>query len=1457
MYKNTCMKSLLALFLMFGMLLSPITSITSYAETPPLEEAIVKSVNWLEATQNEDGSWGSAELAFLNTTEVADYLSKNNRLPANVEKSKTWLQQLEIHNFDVASRVLPLIQNYDLQNLLILSQNEDGGWGIAEGYESDILDTTLILNALTAMEDTDPAVLENAVNYLISKQQANGSWAFNQVDDSVISLTAQTVLALSEFQTKTNRTSSELQTALRLAGEYLVSTQTWGMDEDSIMDSLLSYRAILNTVGADVLKNIDNSIVSVQQSDGSWFSDPYLTALALKALQEKMNMPFAKIDSIQLWKNENDSQIESYSYNAYDSFEIRVDSTFDANQATLLYFIKQKNGTIISAQTDGLPGWNTKNSLPGDYSVIAQVKDNTSGRIIASLEKPFVINPTFTIGAVSIATDPENKRVNTSGEVSTEITIISNSNMDKSLTLKTSVMDGTTVMAEDTKTFESKAADQISRIRSLIFTPDTTVPKDYLIKSEVFDGTNVIAQGEKTFQVLPPPPPTRIDATQSTDKTVLFPGTDSVTAQLKLKGEGTPDMPKRNPIDLILTIDNSGSMEWGDRDWSTTKPWRIDFAKDASKRVVDLLQIQDKGAVVEFAGSVWIQQDLTADKELLKKRITETPPSPWDGTDIARGLSKAMEILNNKSEEGRDKVIVLLSDGDSSRYYAMREAEKAKAKGYKIFSIALGAGADRYLMEQLAIMTGGKYVYSPTMAQLDEMMTMLAGEIFDNAGEDVVLETTIPANGMTVDPLKINPAPSSIDEHADGSKTLKWTMDRMVIGEEKPFEVTYEGTNLLSDTTVHLTKNTKLTYVDKNKTTVTVNLPDLKIPVNKYLLDSKVETDKVSYQANENVTITNTATNLTKEASTLTGKVEITDADGNLVEVVEENIPMTWNSSESKTTTFTWNSSQTMAGLYKVKVTWSENDKAISVTEASFEIEADGDLTSSITVDKQQYAADEEVRIRTDLINNSTNSIENNLILKTTITDEQGNIIWTAEQAASELLPAAQLTLTSNWNTAQNKPGIYTVTAEVLKGEVKLSESTATFEIVSEKEGVMGVSGNIQVLEKNIYPVDPVQFKYILNNTGNVNLTDVTARIRIVDTASEKVLGTIQEKTDIEIGSSYTAEKAWEHEPLETGVYMVVFDAILANGKEVPLGSSYIQVEKPYETTLSQIVSPRVLVWAESNNNINLAKETLESMSAFYQMVDNRDDFMSELRTGKYNLYMLLDSQLPLTGHDDEELAAEVAKGNGIIASHHANGDNFKNMDLFGVKVKGSTTPHDYKVDFLANSYFGPFTLSGTGKALNVELEGGEQQAVLTSKKGDSPGVVTSNYENGKTLLFTFDLGSSQGETSTILKKSIELVTPTIETSNQYTELEVKVKANTSIGAEIILTTPQGSEVVWMSPDTSAWRFETVTGQEYTFRVLLKLPEAAGTYPVTLDSYYATANGMLKFNTMETMIARE
>ncbi|HWQ89118.1 MAG TPA: VWA domain-containing protein [Desulfitobacteriaceae bacterium] len=1437
-------------------------------ETVP-ESGLTKALAWLQQNQNNDGSWGIEKTAFVDTSEACAYLHQNNLAADNLQKAALWAENLAILNNDMGARVLPLILNADkhntMKNALFASQNQDGGWGIAPGYESDILDTIIVMNSLAAEADTETAVLHKAGDYLIQRQQTNGSWSFTGNQNSVISLTAQAAIALSSFQTKTNTTAPDLHTALRKAGEYLVSVQqpdtTWGTDVETIAATLLSYQAVLTTVGPEAVAAVDSLILNIQSGDGCWYGSPYLTALALRAIQTDVNQAETTIQTIKLLQDVEGTATECYSFEAFETFAIQTECTYNPAEAELLYFVKQKNGSIISVQTDGLPGWNTQSSLPGDYAVIVQVKDKASGRILATAEKAFVINPSFRVSAICLTTDPQYTTVGQGGQVRTAATIFTAANIDQTLNLKLTITNGSEEVRTETKTVLCQAEESLNLLEFSSFTPDVKTSRNYTLKAEAFEAETKLSEGEVIFQVKPTLPPTRIDATQSLSKTLLYPGPDSVSAQIKLSGEGTPETTQRKPIDLIFCLDDSGSMEWGDKDYTYTKPWRIDIAKEASLNVVDLLQTQDRGAAVEFAGSVWIQQDLTGDMELLKTRISQTPFSPWDGTDIASGLSKSMQILDQKSSIDRDKIILLLSDGESDRTRAINKANEAKAKGYRIYTIALGAKADQYLMSIIAQISGGKYAYSPSIQDLNALMSGLAGAIFNTAGQNVVLETTLPASNMTVDPSAIVPAPTSTVTNTDGSKTLQWTLERLLMAEDLSFKLAYTGTDLIADTTVPLTKNTKLTYLDQNNTTVTLTLPDLVIPVSMDTLDSTVTTDKTNYTANEQVTITNISSNLTSYPATLSGKAEILDAGGVLVTCLSNEAVGNWEAGETKTMNFLWDTGTAITGSYKARITWSEGTKVISIAEAGFEIAADAGVSATVTADKQEYSADQDVNICVTVQNKSTNKIAENLTVVTKICAADGTVIQSTEKTLPEILPSQQTSTSILWNTEKNIPGQYTVTIEVYDGTTKLAENTASLAISALAEGIAGISGSLQIGQKNIYPADEVYFTCTINNTGNVALNNATARIRIVDTATASVLGILSTAVNLDIAAGETSEKIWNHDPLETGTYMVVLDALLADGTEVSLASSYLMVENPYETTLAQAVRPRVLVWAESQSNISLAQNTLNELQVYYTIVNTRESFMSELRTGKYNIYMLLDSKLPLIGDDDQELAAEVAGGKGLIATMDANGDNLKNLGVNGVKYTGNAVLGDFSINFPADSAFGAINLNGAGKIQNVELNGGTQIAAIQENATTAtyPGVVTYTYQNGKSVLFSFNLGSCTGNAQSILKTAVEQVAPANETNSGLAELEIKAAAQTAIGAKIQLNIPPDSEIVWVTPvieENSAWQFNTATGQEYTFRVLLKLPETSAQYPVTVDAYYDTLTGMLQFDTAEIQVTR-
>ena len=1160
--KQVLKQRFFALVLILGMLTSSISISTCFAEATPQEDAIAKALDWLDLNQKEDGSWGTSDVAFLDTSEVSDYLSKNNIFTDNLEKSTAWMENAVVLNNDAAARLLPFIKASDkhasVKAILTGSQNEDGGWGLSKGYGSDVLDTALALGALTREENIEISIFQKAVSYLIAKQLPDGSWSFCNNGDSVVSLTAQIAIALNAFQTKTNLTSSELQTAMKKAGEYLVSVQkedkTWGTDKDTVTGTLLSYRAVLNTVGVDPIDTVDASIISLQNADGSWYGSPYITALAIKAMKERMEMPYARIDAIRLYKDVDGTKTECYGYNAYETFEIQVDSTFSNPDVQLLYFVKQNNGTVVSAYRENQPGWNTGSSIPGDYSIIVQAKDNASGKILTSMEKQFTISPSFKVGTLLLSTAPKSTRVDNPVEVSTEATVVTESNIDKSLELRLSISDGSSEIKKETAVMSSKADQPVNILKFGSFTPEVSSIRDYSIKVQAFDGENIILEGETLFKVLPPPPPTRIDATQSLDKAVLYPGTDSVTAQFRLIGEGTPEGPQRIPIDLVLILDSSGSM--------SGTPWTK--TKEAAKIIADMIQPEDRCAVVGFGSSAWTQISLTSDKTLIKQSITNMPFDNG-GTAMDLGLQKGFDIVADVGKD-RQKVFMLLSDGQPNSQSAVyTKVTTAIQKEIKIFTLGLGNGVNGTFMQDIANKTGGTYKFSPTPQELNAMMTELAGEIFDTAGKNIVLESTVPVNGMAVDAAKIVPAPASITNNADGSKTLRWTLDRLVMGQEKLFELKYEGTNLASDTTVLLTQNTKLTYQDRNDTAVTVELPELKIPVNRYMLDSKVTTDKPGYSANENVGITNTVKNLTSYASALIGRVDITDADGHVVETVRENVSGTWNPGESKTMDYLWNPGSTMAGTYRAKVTWSEGDKVISVSEAGFDIRTDSSLSCTVTVDKQQYTADQEVHISQVVTNSSSNSIERDLSVKTVITDELDTVTGVVYNSLPELLPGTNKELKNAWNTAKNLPGRYTVTMEVYGKDAGSAQSKTIFEITSGSEtgGIIGVSGSLEVLQKKIYPGDAVGFRYTVSNTGNVDLNGIAPRIRIADPNTGEILGTISDRADIKVSASYTAEKTWTHEALSTGTYMVVLDALLPDGKEAALGSGYFTVQKP------------------------------------------------------------------------------------------------------------------------------------------------------------------------------------------------------------------------------------------------------------------------------------------------------
>ncbi|MEW6104074.1 MAG: CARDB domain-containing protein, partial [bacterium] len=237
------------------------------------EPTITKGLFWLNTNQNPDGTWGNPDYApLIDTCAVSDtfhYLGTAN------PKAIQWITEQPGENTDHLSRkILSLAlagsDTTALIGTLTLSQNEDGGWGIALGYESDCLDTLLSLFALKSANYSDTTIIESALWYLISNQNEDGGFGF---DESNVYLTSLVLLTLNQY-----RREYYLEEAITKASDWLIT-----QNPETLWEKALAYSAI-----ADFGLQIADLeyILNNQQPNGSWDNDPFTTALCLRAIKD-------------------------------------------------------------------------------------------------------------------------------------------------------------------------------------------------------------------------------------------------------------------------------------------------------------------------------------------------------------------------------------------------------------------------------------------------------------------------------------------------------------------------------------------------------------------------------------------------------------------------------------------------------------------------------------------------------------------------------------------------------------------------------------------------------------------------------------------------------------------------------------------------------------------------------------------------------------------------------------------------------------------------------------------------------------------------------------------------------------------------------------------------------------------------------------------------------------------
>lgn len=143
-------------------------------------------------------------------------------------------------------------------------------------------------------------------------------------------------------------------------------------------------------------------------------------------------------------------------------------------------------------------------------------------------------------------------------------------------------------------------------------------------------------------------------------------------------------------VDIILTLDTSGSMRAMDFTIDGKPVTRLDAVKDVAASFIEK-RAGDRIGMVVFGNEAFTQAPLTLDHTLLVKLLNGLEIGmAGDSTAIGQALAVSVERI--KDIKAKSKIIILMTDGrnNAGEIAPDKAAEIAAAFGVKVYTIGIG-----------------------------------------------------------------------------------------------------------------------------------------------------------------------------------------------------------------------------------------------------------------------------------------------------------------------------------------------------------------------------------------------------------------------------------------------------------------------------------------------------------------------------------------------------------------------------------------------------------------------------------------------------------------------------------------------------------------------------------------------------------------------------------------------
>ncbi len=1097
-------------------------------------------------------------------------------------------------NIDSVSKYLLPKCNYEDSYIIDItfSQNEDGGFGLAEGYTSDIIDTKLALKALTNIEIADS--MTNATIYIASLQNSDGGFGYQQGLSSNAFLSADIANILIDTVDVNPVLSYYLEDTFTALDSYLDTTFP-AINEISASDLDTVYQhfyTALYRLKRDGCYDV-SPYHALQAEDGGVFDDPMATALYLELIVREQNALVANIDTIAIT---NDKGYAVSAFNSDENVNISVINEFETDKAHFEMSIIKPDGTVIPLDGDTAV-WNTADNPDGEYTVRAEIIRNSNNEVAKSYEQTFRIQHRLAVDSITLALSQPYSRVGDTDSV--DITAefdISNYTEDNHLAINWVVTDVSgSVIAEDTANI-SEADVAMNSIQLGSFTPDTSERNAYIIRAELMSGEMQIAQTTTNYFVSDK----SVAIAYAADKDYLTEIDDNAEVTLSLRDERV--------VDLIFTTSSE------DTELIDKYAAKIEAIKD---------KLESMGYAVNLSN-------------ISTSYISAKNKFSWDEYDHVNYNDKYCEnikehIINNDTDilmlgygEKPLKDFLLVPDATSSKKILEFDLQRDNNQDWHTLD---GGGFLFNISTDNDILKGYCVLINSNGLNLYQISGVDINEFHDGKCCNLVSDNAKLLNHFNVDDIL---AKHHIKLIVDSKCISLWNDDIQLLNECKLPEMEcgnsygpitsyrshgcgVRSSFTFSNITMKSIASEKLLDIldnynfESDNSRYVISLSDTPI---EELDDEDVQNDAAQKIIDKNITFIglgdkNSSEQYQKIAQLIpdnatfyeySNKTAINAIMGNIIDVEEAkrilnsdavvatNLTITGElpdgSSfvqqfdelhEGETISFVVpvNLDNLTSGvdailLKNIRLDYTdENNNARIKTLDKITlpvIGSDGKITNQVTTDKETYYEYEDVNIFDRIHNNSDIRAAKGLTSVITIIDSEGNVIKEYSKPLSEIMTKSYAEVSETWNVANQLEGQYTIISNVYDGEVLVAESQAVIEVIHHELPQYELTGYLDTTGKLFKADETVGITRYIENIGRYDIENGTITIKIIDAAHEKEVYEREETINLSIGEnntdSFNVVPTNDFTSRDGKEYLITYEVTTEDGQTIELPSN-------------------------------------------------------------------------------------------------------------------------------------------------------------------------------------------------------------------------------------------------------------------------------------------------------------